>query len=390
MTKHTIKSKLAHGLPKIEFTNKAIDNFKSDKDCEVPFNTTGSTLKVLKLRYRCKTGKKSIRLTIWFAKKTNSQQWEYKKDIFGVSEVEDEMMKLKNHKDKHGYWERNPNEELLTEGAIKYSQKMTIRKVIEMICEANFPRAKVGGKIASHSQTAFTRFLMGYNHRRDCLLFSDDQNGWGKITFKHEGQIQTWKQLFKEYPQRIGMIKDGPLNRDQEMSLYDDPLGSLVVDALTPGVIYRYLHQKDRTYGQKNNILKALQCLWGFANRKNLMGDNPPLDPTRRKYGGVVIVKDEVSNFVGSKYNDSSFTIEELNQIHFSLYSLRRKYPFQAEALLFMLCTGKRLIETLKITKAMVDAEEIVLDRTITKGRREVIDITPPVMKVLNTSNTFL
>ena len=184
MTKHTIKSKLAHGLPKIEFTNKAIDNFKSDKDCEVSFNTTGSTLKVLKLRYRCKTGKKSIRLTIWFAKKTYSQQWEYKKDIFGVSEVEDEMMKLKNHKDKHGYWERNPNKELLTEGAIKYSQKMTIRKVIEMICEANFPRAKVGGKIASHSQTAFTRFLMGYNHRRDCLLFSDDQNGWGKITFK--------------------------------------------------------------------------------------------------------------------------------------------------------------------------------------------------------------
>jgi hypothetical protein len=186
------------------------------------------------------------------------------------------------------------------------------------------------------------------------------------------------------------MIKDGPLNRDQEMSLYDDPLGSLVVDALTPGVIYRYLHQKDRTYGQKNNILKALQCLWGFANRKNLMRENPPLDPTRRKYGGVVIVKDEVSNFVGSKYNDSSFTIEELNQIHFALYSLRRKYPFQAEALLFMLCTGKRLIETLKITKAMVEAEEIVLDRTITKGRREVIDITPPVMKVLNTSNTFL
>lgn len=121
------------------------------------------------------------------------------------------------------------------------------------------------------------------------------------------------------------------------------------------------------------------------------MGENPPLDPTRRKYGRVVIVKDEVSNFVGSKYNDSSFTIEELNQIHFSLYSLRRKYPFQAEALLFMLCTGKRLIETLKITKAMVDAEEIVLDRTITKGRkRQVIDITPPVRKVLNISKDFV
>ena len=75
---------------------------------------------------------------------------------------------------------------------------------------------------------------------------------------------------------------------DNEVSLYDDPLGSLVIDDLTPGVIYQDIYTKrHRTYGQKNNMLKALQCLWGYANRKNLMGDNPPLDPTRRQYGGV-------------------------------------------------------------------------------------------------------
>ena len=396
MTKHQSKSKVGgelgrpHNLSKtekqyLEFTNKAVDKFKADKNTRISFQTTGSTLKGLRLCYYYKTGKKTFELNIRFAKKTYSQQWEYKKGVFGCSEVEDEMVKLKDHKDKDGHWERSPKEELMTEGALKLSQKMTVRKVCELLCEANFPRAKVSGKIASHSQIAYSRFLIGYNHRRDCLDYSDDINGWGQIKFKPEGKIQSWKQLFKTYPQRIGMIADGPLNRDNEVSLYDDPLGSLIIDELTPGIIYRYLHQKHRTYGQKNNMLKALQCLWGFANRKNLMGDNPPLDPTRRKYGGVVIVKDEVSNFVGSKYNDSSFTIDELGQIHFALYSLRRKYPFQAEALLFMLCTGKRLIETLKITKSMVEDELIALDRTITKGRkREVIDITPPVRKVLN------
>jgi len=385
MTKQLHNEKLGCDLAKIQFTNKAINNFKSNKDCRIAFETTGSTLKGLGLRFSKSTGKKVFALNIWFKKKSITKVWEYKKGIFGVSEMEQTMFGYQNHKDHKGRWIRNPNEELLTEGAIKYSQKMTIRKVIEMICEMNFPRAKVGGKIASQSQIAYSRFLLGYNHRRDCLDFSDDKNGWGQITFKPGGKIQSWKQLFKEYPQRIGMIKDGPLNRDNEVSLYDDPLGSLVIDDLTPGVITRYLHQKNRSYGQKNNMLKAFQCVWGFANRQNLMGDNPPLDPSRRQYGGVTIVKDEVSNYAGSKYNDTSFTIEELNLIHFAVFSLRRRYPFQAEALLFMLCTGKRLIETTKMTWDMVEDEEIALDRTITKGRkREIIDITPPVRKVLN------
>ena len=378
--------KLTSNLPKLEFTNKVIDLFKADKDCEIPFNTSGSTLKGLKLRYGNKTGKKTFRLIIWFAKKTYVKQWEYKKGVFGCSEVEDEMMKLKDHKDSNGLWIRNPLEELMTEGAIKHSQKMTIRKVIELICKANFPRAKIGGKIASRSQITYSRFLLGYNHRRDHLNFADDVNGWGQITFKPDSKIQDWDRLFKEYPQRIGMRKEcGKFNQDNEVSLYDDTLGSLVVDDLTPGIIERYLHQKHRTYGQKHNMLKALQCLWGFARRSNIMGDNPPMDPTRRRYGGVSIVKDEVSNFIGSKYNESSFTIDELSQIHFALYGLRRKYPFQTEALLFMLVTGKRQIETLKITKAMVKDDEIILDRTITKGRKkEIIDITAPVRKVLN------
>jgi|TARA_R110000803_G_scaffold112781_3_gene181201 integrase len=385
MTKRQNNDKLGHALAKIEFTNKAIEDFKSDKDCRIPFNTIGSTLKGLGFRYSHRTNKKTFALNIWFKKRTITMVWEYKKAIFGCDEMEDKMFSFKRHKDSNGRWIRDPNEELMTEGAIMHSQKMTIRKVIERICEDNFPRAKLTGKIACNSQIVYSRFLLGYNHRRDHLNFSDDENGWGKITFKTNSKIQNWKQLFKEYPQRIGLIKDGSLNPDCEVSLYDDPLGSLIIDELTPGVITRYLHQKNRTYGQKNNMLKALQCLWGYARRKNLMGDNPPLDPTRRQYGGVSIVKDEVSNFEGSKYNETSFTIAELNQIHFALYSLRRKYPFQAEVLLFMLCTGKRLIETLKITWAMITDHEIILDRTITKGRKkEIVDITKPVRKVLN------
>jgi len=63
MTKHTHNSKLACYLPRIEFTNRAIDKFKVNKGSETSFHTTGPTLKSLKLRYREKTQKKSFRLT---------------------------------------------------------------------------------------------------------------------------------------------------------------------------------------------------------------------------------------------------------------------------------------------------------------------------------------
>ncbi len=59
--------------------------------------------------------------------------WGYKKGIFGVSEIEQTMFGYQNHKDHKVRWIRNPNEELMTECAIKYSQKMTIRKVLNSL-----------------------------------------------------------------------------------------------------------------------------------------------------------------------------------------------------------------------------------------------------------------
>ena len=64
----------------------------------------------------------------------------------------------------------------------------------------------------------------------------------------------------------------------------------------------------------------------------------------------------------------------------------RDKYPFQAEALLFLMFTGRRTEETLKIKWSDVDLENrvITLRRGITKARKEeFVDITDPLSLVL-------
>ena len=54
------------------------------------------------------------------------------------------------------------------------------------------------------------------------------------------------------------------------------------------------------------------------------MGPNPPLNPTRKEKGGITIKKAEESLWVGSKYNEMSFDIEQLEAIDRALISLER------------------------------------------------------------------
>ena len=97
--------------------------------------------------------------------------------------------------------------------------------------------------------------------------------------------------------------------------------------------------------------------------------------------------KPEESKAVGSKYVNERFTKEQIQTIYSTLLTLRTKYPFTAEALMFMMLTGRRETETLKIEKEMIKENEgiIVLPRGITKSRKEeIIDITPPLAVVLD------
>ena len=63
----------------------------------------------------------------------------------------------------------------------------------------------------------------------------------------------------------------------------------------------------------------------------------------------LLFKKPEQSNYVGAKYNNLRFSDNELPIIFNALMERRDQYPFQAEALLFLQFTGRRVPETLKM-----------------------------------------
>lgn len=124
-------------------------------------------------------------------------------------------------------------------------------------------------------------------------------------------------------------------------------------------------------------------------------GSKPPLNPCRKEHGGISIVREEQNNYLGKKYNNLVLTLEEHNLITNTLKSLRVKFPFIAEALLFLAYTGVRVQEALKVRYDMITKDEdgdpiIKMKRFILKGRGsanqedEIFDITNPVQEVLD------
>ena len=106
------------------------------------------------------------------------------------------------------------------------------------------------------------------------------------------------------------------------------------------------------------------------------MGPNPPINPTRKVEGGITIEKEEESQWVGSKYNEMSFAIEDLEVIEKALISLKDKYPFQSECIRLLLHTGMRIEECKKLKRSAITTDEdgdpiILMKRYITKGRTQ-------------------
>ena len=56
--------------------------------------------------------------------------------------------------------------------------------------------------------------------------------------------------------------------------------------------------------------------------------------------------------------NENCVDTKELKTIYTTLISLADKYPFQSEALLFMLVTGRRAEETLKIRRSHITKDK--------------------------------
>ena len=401
-----VHSDKAQTSTQLKFTDYATERFQADfigsngktrPRVYVPYDVGKHTaLKGLKLCNYSKSKKKFFAMQIWFNSK--SFYWsigEFRPGIFGVSDCEKMIYEIvKTHTNEKGLWIKNPLKTIhdqqtkITKAVIEQSQKLTINQVIERICKEGFPKAKKIGKLSANSIKLFTKFMLGYNWRTRHLIYTENSKGHGQVSFKANTHKRTakpddWSDLFNKFPTGHGIIKDKKFNPLLETSLYDSDLGKLVIDELNEGIIRKYIDKSKRSFGTKDNLLDAIKMLWNYSIHNSLFGDKPPVII----FKNITFKKTEESQYVGAKYNHLRFSDNELPVIYNGLMRRREKYPFQSEALLFLMFSGRREQETLKLKWSDVNFDKgvITMPRGITKARKvEYVDITGPIAVVLN------
>jgi integrase len=153
----------------------------------------------------------------------------------------------------------------------------------------------------------------------------------------------------------------------------------VVSETLTKGDIQRLISK--HTYGTQKQLINCINNIWYFAINSGLLGDNPPVNPTK----DYKINKEKIKDFPAVKHNKVIFNKEMTRVIWEELINCRDQFPFRAECLLFMLVTGTRQSETLRIKKADIDLNKNIITLQKAKsGKTEVVMITPAVIKVLN------
>jgi len=259
-----------------------------------------------------------------------------------------------------------------------------------MACADNFPKTKQEGTVSASSSRVFCLYLIGYNKRTDHLIFTEDDEGNGLIRFKPEGP-QSFPELFKMYPSGVGNVAYDPhKNPKRERSVYDTlEFANKKIIELLPGDIEDYVNKDKRSYGYKNNLLDTLSHLWSFAryHQSKPLGKNPPLNPCRRRDGGITIKKSRKSKFKGSVHNKTIYTTEQLLAIEKKLWTkeYEDRWDFRAMALLFICNAGKRGEETKKIQHSDIDYENEEVNLRLTKTRTvEKVDFDEDIIKIIN------
>jgi len=360
--------KVDQGLTReIDFEDKPIDELYIKSGLRIDFkfkNVKVSYLKSLRLRYSPLTQKKIFTLLYKFKGKSKKLPLdEFILDHYGTLEVSEELLKLyKRYYDKKlGRWKHDPKEQLITQRELDQSQELSVREIIQRIVQAQFPRKGKIGKLAMSSQKTYARFLMGYHERFDQLIFDENEKGWGTIQLKG---VLDWKSFWAKYPPDN---KD-PKNSDEEISVYDtNNLGPSIIDNLTKGIISKYLENRERAPGTKENILDALQYFWNYAeNKLKCFGDKaPPVNPTQN----IEILKDDDSKFKGSYLNEISFDEHQISQVDRAMIKIVRKKPFQSEALMLLTCVDIRPEHLLKFKKSDIKDDYILFRKEIKKDR---------------------
>ena len=389
------QSRLNNQLDIINPTNYAIKTFtpkfrEGQKHTIVPLKISGnSTLKGTKILFMKKSKKRYFRLSYWFQDQSLTLPCGlFRDEVYGIKELEEYLKPIvKACTDKDGHWIKKPRIWFEEEKEKKDKLNKPINKIIEMICKENFPKTKIVGTLSSIQIRTNVAFLLGYNERTKCLMFVEDKNGNGLIKFK-EGGPQNFDELFKVYPPGKGLIKNDPqLNPNGERSLYDSPLGLTPVLELLPGDVEDYINRKDRSFGYRTNLLDTLIHLWSFArfHKSKPLGRTPPLNPCRRRDGGITIKKERKSKYKGSYLNEMSFSPELVKKIENKLWQGVPHFGFVALALLFILYCGKRIEESLKVRTSDIDWKNEEINIRLTKTRKiEKVDFDADILKVLN------
>jgi len=390
---------------KIKFTDYAVDKFVASFFVNgklrvrkyTPFDVSRHTiLKGLKLAQFQKTKKKYFILKYWFNGRAQTLTiGEFVLNKFGVKQCEDKIYEIaREHQNDKGIWIKDPQltvkdkETKIVKAVIIESQKLTINQVIERYVAAGFPRKKGKTKRGSSIKRDCLN-LLGHNWRTKHLIF-DDINGKGVVHFKanphkRTAKPESWSDLFAKFPPGHGILKDNYFNPKNERSVYDNDLGKLVIDELTPGIVERYLEAKERSPGTKKSLLDSINSVWLFARKKGFLGDSPKLNPCRQRDGGIVIDKSEAK---ADPYKDRRFSIPEYKNIYKSLIKQTDQFPFIAEALMLIQFSGLHEEEILRLQKEHVKEKlgYIFVPKAITKNevRDLFIDLTPPVKKVLS------
>jgi|10_taG_2_1085330.scaffolds.fasta_scaffold23673_1 hypothetical protein len=406
--------KLANG---IRFTDKAIANVrhadivftytdqngqvKTKPFVDIPFkNLKHTRLKGLNLRVFRNGGIYFI-VRYWFQKKTKTLTLgESIPGMFGKKQVEDKLYELTDtHLNDNGHWEKDPlitekdKTRVITDTQFTESKKKTINELIVACLKANLPKGKRAGRLRAISAQDLSRYMIGYNWRHKHLVFRDDKDGNGYITFKpnwhkRTARPQDWEDLFTRYRPGIGNITNIKLNPMKARSIYDSTLGKTIIDDLNEGIIKRYLAEKS-SYGVKKGIIASLKIIWYYAKDNGYLGDKPGEDPTK----DINLKKPEESKSLGSIHNDGQYQPEEIDRIISACKNLSEQYPFQAESLLFMTYSGQRREQILKlklkdikiITYKGEPRKVAEFPASITKkGKKDYVIITDDLQSVLD------
>ena len=218
----------------------------------------------------------------------------------------------------------------------------------------------------------------------------------GTITFKVNPNFSrfnvrtkaptSFKDLFKKFPSGKGILtKEKHFNPTGSISLYDDEFSKTMIKdlfnaELGPPLIEAYL-EKYKRYGTKRNCYHAISYLCNFALDKRIVLHK--INPCK-----LVKLKKPLNIVnLNSRYNNTSFTLEDLKKIHKACLEIAPKFPYQAEIIMMIMVTGRRFQETSKITWDYVKEDEGIIEipKHINKiNVDQFITITEPVQFVLD------